>query len=291
MPMLEERVDTLESVLANFIENTDRAIAEIRASNTRTDLVLLKAQQQADKAHQQADKDRLQMDKNRRLFELQSQHDREENRRVNNEFRAEVRQWRAEDIARLEQCRTEDRAEAKEFRAEDRARVDQFRAEDKTEAEERWNKVEKERKEFNKQMAGISDKMGKLIEDIVAPNIQRITAQICGESGPFQVSERVRRPHPTQQGRNMEVDLLVVGRSHVLLCEAKTTVTIEKIADFLERVRDFAGFFPEYAHCALIPVIASVSLESSLITHLSRQKVYGLAFADETMELVNFGQF
>jgi hypothetical protein len=48
---------------------------------------------------------------------------------------------------------------------------------------------------------------------------------------------------------------------------------------------------PEYAGHRLVPVVASVTIDPSVITFLNRQKVYGVAMGDETMELVNLGQF
>jgi hypothetical protein len=68
----EDRVINLEATLARFIEHTGLAIAashediaEMRASNARTDRQLLEMQRQADKEREQADKDRK--DFNKRL--------------------------------------------------------------------------------------------------------------------------------------------------------------------------------------------------------------------------------
>jgi len=73
--LVEERVINLEAVLAKFIEQTSRTIAaihedvaEIRASNARTDRQLLELQQQADKDRQQVEKDRK--DFNKRMAEI-----------------------------------------------------------------------------------------------------------------------------------------------------------------------------------------------------------------------------
>jgi hypothetical protein len=198
--------------------NTDRAIAEIRASNARTDLLLLNMQQQAEKDRQQAEKDRQQAEKERQ-------------------------------------------------------------------------QAEKERKDFNHRLARVSDSMGTLIEDMVAPNISRIAGQLFGDDPVVTMAQRVKRRHPGDPGRNMEIDLLVSGKTHVLVAEAKTRVSAEKISAFVERLREFPEFFPEYAGCTLMPLLASVSIDPSAVAYLNRQKGYGLAFADETMELVNPGQF
>jgi hypothetical protein len=50
-------------------------------------------------------------------------------------------------------------------------------------------------------------------------------------------------------------------------------------------------FFPELASKKLSAAVASVYLEPSLIAHLNREKLYGVALGDEVMEIVNLGQF
>jgi Holliday junction resolvase len=71
----EERISDLETALARFMEQSSvilaaihEDIAEIRASNARTDRRLLEMQQQAEKDRQQAEKDRK--DFNKRLAGL-----------------------------------------------------------------------------------------------------------------------------------------------------------------------------------------------------------------------------
>jgi hypothetical protein len=65
----------------------------------------------------------------------------------------------------------------------------------------------------------------------------------------------------------------------------------EKIREFVEKVGTISEFTSGYARHKLVPVVASVTIEPSVIAFLNRQKVYGVAMGDETMELVNRGQF
>jgi hypothetical protein len=208
----------LEQVFASFMERTEEMmadiranVAEMRASNARTDAVLLEMQRQAEKDRQQADQDR-----------------------------------------RL---------------------------------------AEKERKDFNKRLAELSQSMGTLIEDMVAPNARRIAEEIFPGDPVVMMGQRLRRVHPDDRGRMMEVDLLVAGRNHVMVVEAKRRIDPEKIRDFLERMSHLPEFFPEYSQHKLVPVMATVNVDPTVITYLNRQKVYGVAMGDETMELVNLGQF
>ncbi len=72
----EERVDKLEAALTRFIDQSNlmiaaihEDIAEIRASNARTDRRLLEMQQQADEDRQKADEDRRKADEDRQKAE------------------------------------------------------------------------------------------------------------------------------------------------------------------------------------------------------------------------------
>lgn len=225
MPTTEERVDRLETVFTSFMERTEQALADIRAStadirasNLRTDALLLEMQRQAEKDRQQADKDRQQAEKDRQ-------------------------------------------------------------------------QAEKERKDFNKRMAELSNSMGTLVEDMVAPNARRIASEIFPSDPVIRLTQRLRQVHPADRGRMMEIDLLAAGQSHLMVVEAKWRLDSAQIREFVEKLQSIPEFLPEYARHRLVPVVASVTIEPSVITFLNRQKVYGMAMGDETMELVNLGRF
>lgn len=239
MPSMVERVDRLEAVFASFMERTEEALAdirastaEIRASNLRTDALLLEMQRQADKDRQQADKGRQ-------------------------------------------------RAE------QDRQQADK----DRQQADKDRQRAEQDRKDFNKRLAELSDSMGTLIEDMVAPNARRIAAEIFPADPVVRVTQRFRQVHPADRGRMLELDLLAAGLEHLMVVEAKRRLDPEKIREFVEKLSTLTEFLPEYAGHKLIPVVASVTIDPSVITFLNRQRVYGVAMGDETMQLVNRGQF
>lgn len=149
-------------------------------------------------------------------------------------------------------------------------------------------KAEKERRDFNKRMAELSDSMGTLVEDMVAPNGERIAGQIFPDD-PVQFElQRLRR---RKGGESMELDLVVVGSRHAMVVEAKRTIRPEDPDAFLEKLKRFKEFFPEYSAHQIIPVMASINIEPSIISNLNTRKVYGLAFGDETFELINLHQF
>ena len=58
----------------------------------------------------------------------------------------------------------------------------------------------------------------------------------------------------------MELDLLAVGERDVLVCEAKSRVTVEKGREFTRALATFKDFFPEYAGRRLRPMLRAWTL-------------------------------
>lgn len=237
--LTEERVDRLETALARFMEESARIlaaihedIAEIRASNARTDRQLLEMQRQAEKDRQRADRQFDLADKDRQLLREMQQR-----------------------------------------------------------ADQRFEQAERDRKDFNKRLAAISDSMGRLIEDMVAPCGFNLARAIFRTEEALSCALRLRRKHPTAPGRSLEYDLMAVGPTKVLVVEAKWTVAPGKAREFQEQMTQFAEFYPEHADKTLCPAVASVYLEPSVIAFLNRERIYGIALGDELMEVVNLGQF
>ena len=256
---------------ARIIAANHEDISEMRASNARTDRQLLEMQQQAAMDREQAEKDRQRGDKDRE----QADKDREQ--------ADKDRQQVEKDRQQIEK----DREQAEKMHQEWSKHFD----EQNERYEKEYQRREKERKEFNRQLAGISDRLGSLIEDMVAPNAPRIARTLFEGDEVLTSSIRVKRRHPSDPGLNIELDLLVVGRSHLLVGEAKSKVTVEKAMAFLEKMRSIPEYFPEFSGFTVLPLIASVGIESSLVAHLSRLRIYALAFGDETMEILNEGAF
>ena len=152
-------------------------------------------------------------------------------------------------------------------------------------------RAEQELRQFNRRMAELSDSMGRLIEDFVAPCAFPLARKIFGTEEAQTTAVRVRRQHPADPGRSMELDLLAVGPTKLLVVEAKWRVAAGKAREFKEQMAQVPDFFPEYAGKILCPAVASVYLDPSVIAFLNREKIFGIALGDEVMEVVNAGQF
>ena len=206
--------------------------------------------------------------------------------------------WRA-DLAqrntKYDQMLAETRAEA----AQRNAKYDQMLAESRAEAAQRNAKYDQMlsghdgmladmKKTFNRQMGELSNRLGTVVEDIVAPNVRRI-ARECFECGRFrEFSVRLVKTHPISLDREREFDVLYVGTDAAVWAEAKLTPRQDHLEDFVERLGEFAEYFPQYAGLRLIPVFASMNLAPSMVRFLTRRRVYALVMGEETMDLANF---
>ena len=151
--------------------------------------------------------------------------------------------------------------------------------------------AEKDRKDFNKRLAEVSDSMGTLIEDMVAPCGFQLARTVFGSEEAQACAIRVKRRHPAQRGELMELDLPAIGRAKLLVVEVKRRIDAAKVAEYRDKLKRFPEFFPELADKTLCAAVASVYLEPSVVAFLNREKVYGIAMGDELMEVVNLGQF
>ncbi len=241
MATIEERVETLEKVVAKLIESITHLTEEMR-------------------------KDREES----RRFREEMRKDREESRR----FREEMYKDRE---AMREEMR-KDREESRRFREEMQRTVAELR---------------KTVVDMRRQWGEVVNRMGTLVEDIVAPNLPRIAKQYFGCTDIEFFAVRVRRRHSVDKSKSREFDVIVVcDNNTVLLNETKTTPRVQYIdafADFIQR-GEFFEYFPEYRGKKLVPIFSSLYMGEDIVNYLTKKRIYAMAMGGETMDLLNANQ-
>lgn len=169
--------------------------------------------------------------------------------------------------------------------------IDKKHAEWSKRLDEQNERYEKERKESNKRWAEISDSMGTLIEDMVAPCGFQLARAIFATEEAETSAIRIKRKNPAKPGHTMELDLLVTGATKVLVVEAKRRTDAAKVTEYRDKLGLLPEFFPELAGKTVYAAVASVYLDTSVIAFLNREKVYGIAMGDEVMQVVNLRAF
>lgn len=148
----------------------------------------------------------------------------------------------------------------------------------------------RDRREAYQRWGELANKMGTVVEDIVAPSVRRLARELfdCGDERYFATRVQVRRSDDPSRSR--EFDALYVGARAVLLNETKSSPRSEDakaFAGFLQQ-EEFGRYYPQYRHLPIVPAFSSLSLPDDLVTYLTRRGIYALAMGDETMQVLNF---
>jgi hypothetical protein len=143
---------------------------------------------------------------------------------------------------------------------------------------------------MNRQWGDLANKLGTVVEDIVAPNIPRIAKVYFGCPEVDYIAVRVKKRSVTDRSRRREFDAIAVCEKIFILNETKSspeTRDVDKLAEFVQSGELF-DYFPEYKGYRICPVFSSLYLDDAFVAYLSRKGVYALTMKDDTMEIVNF---
>ena len=158
-------------------------------------------------------------------------------------------------------------------------------------AEERMGRFEQEmrdsKREMDKKWGDLANKLGTIVEDILAPNVQRLAREHFRFESILDSMIRRTRRCPDRLEIVSEFEVIVVGLAAVILGEAKSTASIEYVDAFHGKVQAFFDFFPEYRGKRLIPIFGSWAIPDALVDQLTGHGIYAMRMGPDTMELAN----
>ncbi len=258
MPTVEERMDSLESILGQFIVHTDTALRRLERE-------------------MQEFKDEM------RAFREESERDRKALHEEMKAFRDEMRAFREES----ERDRKALQEEMKDFKDEMREFKDEMR-EFKNEMREFKDEMRQQTRDLNKKWGELANKMGTLVEDIVAPNIPRVAREYFGCEDIDFFAVRVEK-RDKKRNLTREFDTIAVCGNKVILNETKSTPRQNYLKEFAEFVKkgEFFKYFPEYKGMELIPIFSSLYLTETVVKYLTKNKIYAMAMKNDTMDILN----
>ena len=143
---------------------------------------------------------------------------------------------------------------------------------------------------INRQWGDLANKMGTVVEDIVAPNMRGIARRYFGCADLDYLAIRVRKRSTTDRSRRREFDAVAACDSAFILNETKSSPElrdIDKLAAFVDS-GELYDYFPEYKDFRIIPIYASLYLNEEFTAYATRRGIYALTMKDDTMAIVNF---
>jgi hypothetical protein len=142
----------------------------------------------------------------------------------------------------------------------------------------------RDRQRMNKQWGDLANRLGTLVEDIVAPSLPRVARELLGCEAPEFFAVRVVR---RLGGETREYDAMLVCPGWVLVNETKSRLQDEHIEALLDKLADLPRFCPEYADRRALGVLASLYPDPGLVNRATRRGVLVMGMGDEAMQVLN----
>ena len=183
------------------------------------------------------------------------------------------------------QMRTE--AELREFKEEMRLyreRTEQDIQAFKDEMREFKEENRQQIREMNRQWGNLANKLGTLVEDLVYPSLPRIIQETLGREI-LRLMLRIKQRRP--DGRVKEFDAIAETADLICLNSTKATLTSAAVDGFVADIAAFRDFFPEYRHLPVVGILATLTVEESVLNYAEKLGFLLLAVGDEIMEVKN----
>ena len=140
--------------------------------------------------------------------------------------------------------------------------------------------------EAARMVSDLGGQWGLFMENQVAPACERVFSE---RGIPVQmVSQRVKK---RRGGDTLEIDVLVVNAGHVVVVEVKASLSVEDVREFLDDLRQFRDFFPEYADWQVHGAVAGMRIEDGADRYAYRQGLFVLAQTGDTVKILNDAKF
>jgi len=201
---------------------------------------------------------------------------------INREMQEQHRAWQGAEHARREAEHAWQEAEHTR-RETDRAQQEVYRAQ--READKRA--YEQEKRDAQRKWGELANKMGTLVEDIVAPGIPTVFRNLFGFDRLTANAQRVRRTHPTDPGREQEFDYVVAAGDLVLITQTKSTLRSEDIPAFLAALREARDYLPEARDKTIVGALAGFSVEPSLVVAAERRGLLMFGLGTGLLQVLN----
>jgi hypothetical protein len=146
---------------------------------------------------------------------------------------------------------------------------------------------DREWRQWRRQLGELSNRMGTLVEDIVAPGIPTIFRRFFGVKRLWYSAQRVSRAHRIDRGRMQEFDYVVAGNGVLMVNETRSTVRPEDIPAFVALLEKVREFLPEADGRRVVGSLAGFSLDPSLVATGERHGLLMLGLGTGLMRVLN----
>jgi hypothetical protein len=139
---------------------------------------------------------------------------------------------------------------------------------------------------MNKRWGELANKMGTIVEDIVAPGLRGVARQYFGVEEFDYFSPRITMRNK-DRSKTREFDLIAETEDYFFIVETKATPRTEYISDFIKFLPELGVWFPASREKKLIPIFASIYLSDQNIRYLTSNNIIAMATSEDGMDIYN----
>ena len=189
------------------------------------------------------------------------------------EYKEEGQRQRAQSALEMKEFKNE----MKDFKEEMRDFKDEMR--------DFKDESQRLRKDANKQWGHLANKMGTVVEDIIAPGIRPLIKEYFhDEVIDFSVNRNKKA-----YGEHGEFDVIAASNKSVYLVETKVSARESFLVDFETDIPKFRILFPEFSELKLVPMFAGLRFEQNFIDKATVKGFYVVAYREwEYLDIMNF---
>ena len=123
---------------------------------------------------------------------------------------------------------------------------------------------------------------GKLMESLVEGDL----VKLLNQRG-IAVDHTMTNAKKNYGERRWEFDILAVNGEEVVVVEVKTTLKVDDVDYFLERLQDFPELMPEFADRRTYGALAYLKTDGSVTVHAGRQGLYVIRATGSSASITN----
>ena len=198
--------------------------------------------------------------------------------------------------AKAEHQRAKDRAEDKRQRAKDRAEDKRQRAKDRAEDKHRQAIADKERAELRERskradvlIGHLNNRFGDIAEAMLVGDVAETLQTIDNlqlESSHFNVKRL------NGKAVECEIDALLVGQDSIVVMEAKSTLTTNKVKKFIsDRLNRFTELFPDFDNRKIYGAVGYLKAEDGAVKSAIKEGLLVVRSSLQAKEIINSADF
>jgi len=184
---------------------------------------------------------------------------------------------------RASQKQTDD--EIRELRASQKQTDEQLRKTD-----EEIRRIAKKIDTLGKYVGNLTDGWGKFVLGLSEPSILSSLKELG-----FNLLEAYSPSIRTRNGREYEIDILCPaienGKINVIVIETKSSFNQKKVKEFINKIKDFKNFFPEYISSKIFAGIAGVRMTKEVKPLSEKYGLYLFSVKEGMMKNINSENF